>query len=226
LSEAKGMDIKMPQCTIDHLKSSFSPIQEILSKHKVLFIETLESKFKQIESEFNSEAITYCLEKYIGAELDYTTPGSRRIGRMTTIIPRFGAYFRKPLSKLSNQVLNELYSLMQDLCLRGYLAHVFLVEASISSAKLSRGDSLYKAWIPCIYVSDPFEMGARLITFIGDCTESAFKAIYDFMRQNGIKSGILFHKAGSFLSMGKVNQIFTYYVLAGISLRHAEVSGN
>ncbi|MHB1376864.1 MAG: hypothetical protein ACYCXB_05490 [Candidatus Humimicrobiaceae bacterium] len=215
----------MPKCTIDNLESSFLPIQEILLNCKILFIETLESKFKKIISEFNSDAITYCLEKYIGVELDYKTQGSRGIGRMTTIIPRFGAYFRESLKKLSSQELNELYLIIQDLCLRGYLAHVFLVEESVSSAKLSKGDPIYKAWIPCIYVSDPFGMGPKLITFIGDCTESAFRAIYDFMRQHGIKSGVLFNKIGSFLSEDTISQIFTYYVLAGISLRHVEVRG-
>ncbi|MFA5015026.1 MAG: hypothetical protein WC549_05745 [Actinomycetota bacterium] len=185
----------------------------------------MESKFKQLISDFNSDAITYCLEKYIGTELDYTTPGSRGIGRMTTMIPRFGAYFRKSLSKLSHQELNELYFLIQDLCLRGYLAHILFMKEPISHANLSSGASLYKEWIPRIYVSDPFEMGLNLRIYIDVCTVSAFKAIYDFMRQHGMKSGILFNKAGSFLSIGKVNEILSYYILAGFGLRVVEVSG-
>jgi hypothetical protein len=215
----------MPQCTVDNLSSSFLPINEILSKSKMLFPkETIESKFNQLVSEFNSKAITYCLEKYIGSELDYITKGSRGIGRLATIIPRFGAYFRNSLLRLSSQELNELYLSIQDLCLRGYLAHVFLVELSLNSSKITDEEALYKAWIPTIYVSDPFGMGPRLITYIGDCTNSAFIAIYDFMRKNGIRRGIFLNKEGSFLSEGTVNQIFTYYVLAGVCLRHIEIS--
>ena len=215
----------MPQCTIDHLESLFSSIRITFLKSEESFLETIESMFKQLMLEFNSEAITYCLEKYIGAELDYTTPGGRGLGRMTTNIPRFGAYFRKPLSMLSHQELNELYFLIQDLCLIGYLAPVLFMEGPIRHAKLSSGDSLYKAWIPRIYVSDPFEMGPKLRTYIGACTASAFRVIYDFMRQHGMKGGILFNRAGSFLSMGKVNEILSYYILAGFGLRVVEVSG-
>jgi len=216
----------MPQCTIDHLKSTFSSIRTILSKSEKSFLETIESMFNQLISEFNSEAITYCLEKYIGAELDYTTPGGRGLGRMTTNIPRFGAYFRKPLSTLSSQELNELYFLIQDFCLRGYLAHVLFVEEPIKHAKLSSGVLLYKAWIPRIYVSNPLEMGSNLRTYIDACTVSLFKVIYDFIRQHGMKGGILFNRAGSFLSMGKINEILSYYILAGFGLRVVEVSGN
>jgi len=216
----------MPQCTIDNLKSSFSSIRTIFSKSEESFLETMESMFKQLISEFNSDAITYCLEKYIGAELDYTTPGSHGLGRMTTNIPRFGAYFRKPLSTLSHQELNELYLLIQELCLRGYLAPVLFVEEPIRHAKLSSGDSLYKAWIPRIYVSNPLEMGPNLRAYIDACTVPVFKVIYDFMRQHGMKGGILFNRVGSFLSMGKVNEILSYYILAGFGLRVVEVSGN
>ena len=216
----------MPQCTIDNLKSSFSSIRAIFSKSEKSFLETMESMFKQLISKFNSDAITYCLENYIGAELDYTAPENLGLGRMTTIIPRFGAYFRKPLSMLSHQELDELYLIIQEFCIRGYLAPVLFVEEPIKHAKLSSGDSLYKEWIPRIYVSNPLEMGPNLRAYIDACTVPVFEEIYSFMRQHGMKTGIIFNRTGRFLSMGKVNEIISYYILAGFGLRVVEVGGN
>jgi hypothetical protein len=45
------------------------------------------------------------------------------------------------------------------------------------------------------------------------------------MRQNGMKSVILFNRVGSFLSVGKVNEILSYHILAGFGLRVVEVNG-
>ena len=73
---------------------------------------------------------------YRDSELDFTTPGNRGIGRMTESIPRFGAYFRKPLSILSDQELNELSYLMQDLCLLGYLNSAVFIQWPENSVQL------------------------------------------------------------------------------------------
>ena len=216
----------MHQSIKEHLESLFLSFQTIFSKSKKSTLETIEAKFKQLISEFNSEAITYCLEEYIRAELDYTTPGSRGLGRMTTNIPRFGAYFRKSLSKFSHQELNKLYSLIQDFCLRGYLAHVIFVEVPIRHAKLSDSTLLFEEWIPLIYGSDPTELGQNLKTWIDVYTTPAFKAVYDFMKQYKMKRSILFSGAGSFLSIGKVNEILSYHILAGFSLRAVEIREN
>lgn len=215
----------MPKCTIDHLESSFSSIRTIISKSKNSFLETLDSNFKKLMLEFNSEAITYCLEKYIGAELDYTTPGDRGIGRMTTYIPRFGAYFRKILSTLSHQELNELYLIIQDLCLRSYLAHALFVVEPVGRVRLQNGASLYEAWLPRIYVSDTSKLGQNLMAYISECTMPVVKEIYDFMVKHGMKGSILSNRDSGFPSKSKVNEILSYYVLAGFGLRFIEIGG-
>ena len=212
----------MPQCIIDHLESLFSSFRSTFAEPGESILETMEPRFKQLMSEFNSEAITYCLEKYIGAELDYATPGSRGIGRMTTNIPRFGAYFRKPLSALSHQELNELYFLMQDLCLRGYLIAALYMKWPARHAKLSSKASLFEEWIPGIYVINPNELNPDIWDIIKIDTAITIIEIHVFMRQHGMEGDTLFNRAGRFLSRDKVNKILLSYAIAGYSLRAVE----
>ena len=212
----------MPQCTIDHLKSSLSSFCSAIGGLPEPNLEIIESKLEQLISEFNYDAITYCLEKYIGAELDYKTPGSRGLGRMTTITPRFGAYFRKPLSKLSSKELNELYFLIQDLCLKGYSMSAIFAEWPARNAKLSDGVLLFEKWIPCIYVINPCELDPRLWDIIETHATITIMKIHVFMGQHGKKSDTLFNRVGRLLSGDKVNEILLCYASAGYSLRAVE----
>lgn len=48
--------------------------------NKTEIVEQLESNFEQFRNNYNCDVISYCLEKYINAELDFTTPGNRELG--------------------------------------------------------------------------------------------------------------------------------------------------
>lgn len=211
----------MPQNIKDRLESMFSHLRSTLEGEESI-LEVLEVRYRKLMSEFNSEAITYCLKNYIRAELDYTTLGNRGIGRMTANIPRFGAYFRKQLSKLSIQELNKLGFLMQDLCLKGYLNSAIYVKWPANNAKLSDKDLLFREWIPCIYVINPYEFSPDLWDTIKIDIAFTIIEIHDFMRKHGIEGDSLFKKAGRFLSGDKVNGILEYYAIAGYSLRAVE----
>jgi len=211
----------MPQSIKDRLESMFSNLRSTLEGEESI-LEALEVGYRKLMSEFNSEAITYCLKKYIRAELDYTTPGNRGIGRMTANIPRFGAYFRKPLSKLSIQKLNKLGFLIQDLCLRGYLNSAIYVKWPANNAKLSDKDLLFREWIPCIYVINPYEFSPELWDTIKIDIAFTIIEIHDFMRKHGIEVDSLFKRASRFLSGDRINGILEYYAIAGYSLRAVE----
>lgn len=181
--------------------------------------EHAERNFQQLKPKSNSDAIIYCLGKYIEAELDFMTPGKRGLGRMTAFIPRFGAYFRKPLSMLPLQERTKLYTLIQDLILRGYLVHALFVEESVEQAKLSSGPPLYEAWIPGIYISDPSEMGKNLRILFRACTDPALKALKGFLAQHRMRGG------GFPFTGLKTDLILSYYAIAGFGLRVVEGRG-
>src|SRR5262249_33995315 len=54
-----------------------------------------------------------CVERFIEAELDFHSPGGRGIGRLSEVIPRYGAYFRKYLQSMDQAELTKLRSLVR-----------------------------------------------------------------------------------------------------------------
>ena len=222
INEQKSLLIE-PQSIKNQMVLMFSSIRSTLSEPgEESTLEVLEVGFKKLISEFNSEAITHCIEKYIEAELDYTTPGSRGIGRMTANIPRFGAYFKKPLLKLSSQELDKLYFLIQDLCIRGYLNSAIYVKWPARSDKLSNKTLLFKEWIPKIYITNPYNVSSEVWDIIKINSMFTIIEVHDFMRKHGMERNGIFNKASKFLSGDKVNEILEYYIVAGYTLRAVE----
>lgn len=206
----------MSQSIKERLESMFLKTKSSLNGADSI-LEDIEPMFDKLMSEFNSEAVTFCLEKYIKAELDYTTPGNRGIGRMTANIPRFGAYFRKSLSKLSVQELNKLGFLIEDICLRGYLDSAIYMKWPANSAKLSDKVLLFSEWIPSIYVMDPYRFSPELWDITRINVALTIIEIKDFMRKHGMIKDNLFKRADKVLS-----EILEYYAVAGYSLRAVE----
>jgi len=179
------------------------------------YVRELKSKSEEVKSSLNYDSLFYCIDKYINSELDSRTRGNRGIGRMTTWIPRLGAYYRKEMSRLSTKNLSELYTLMQDVIFRAYLARPLIVENPISMAKLSKGSELYEAWIPGIYVVDPF--GEKLLDMIDACTSTAWESFLNFLKKHGMS------RPGTFPNE-KMDEILFRYVVAGYYLRVVEVN--
>ena len=207
----------MPICKIEHFKEAFLLIKEEFN-NKTEIVERLESNFEQFRNNYNCDVISYCLEKYINAELDYTTPGNRGIGRVSLIVARYGAYFRKQLLLMSKNDLIKLYNLIQDIILRGYLVHLLFYEEPVKISIFSKEEELFKKWIPGIYSQDLSKMSDHLQKIMTLCTNSAFKNLKDFMVLHKIKGG-------GFLSKDKTNEILCYYPFAGYGLRLVETRG-
>jgi len=213
----------MSQNIKEHLESLFLSLRRTLGDPgEESILEEVEPRFKKLILEFNSEAISYCLEKYIVAELDYKTPGNRGIGRMTQNIPRFGAYFRKPLSTLTEQEFNKLYLFILDLCLRGYLISVLYVEWPARNDKLLDKYLLFEKWIPCIYVINPYGLNPDIWDLMKADTLFTIIEIQDFIRKHGMEKDSLLKRVGGLLSKNKVGEILEYYIIAGFSLRSVE----
>ena len=156
--------------------------------------------FQKFRNNHNCDALSYCLEKYINAELDFTTPGDRGIGRVSLIIPRYGAYFRKQLLLMSKNNLIKLYNLIQDIILRGYLVHLLFLERPVKTSVILTGEEIFEKWIPGLYSQDLSKTPELLQKIMILCTNSVFTDLEDFMVLHKMKGG-------GFLSKDKTNEI-------------------
>jgi len=208
----------MTECKIEHLEVAMASIIMEISKDQQEFLSRTKSKFEQFKKRYDGKRISYCLEKYINAELDFTTPGNRGIGQISEYVPRFGAFFRRGLSNMSEVDLSKLYEIIQDIILRGYLVHILFIEESVRDSAISSGEELYQKWIPGIYSSDSSEVDEKLMTMLSLCSNSAFETLKDFINSHKMK-GV------GFLAKDRTDEIVYYYPIAGFGLRVVETKG-
>lgn len=207
----------MTTITVDKLQSAVNAILETVGQDEE-FRKYIKRMFGSLRSSFNAEAVSYCFEKYITAELDADTLGGRGLGRLTDHIPRLGAYFRKGIGRLSDRERAELYGLIESVMIRGYLAHVIDPREGGSEARAFSGEKLFEAWIPGIYSTNPSMMDETMRNCIEIFCFSAWGAVEAFLAERGMKGGGL-------LSKDKTGLIFFYYSIAGYGIRFVELRG-
>lgn len=198
----------------ENLDQTFATVCSVIEGKNEL-LESMKLKYDSMLSNFNYQAINHCLDSYIMSELDSETSGDRGLGRMTSFVPRLGAYFREEISQLLESDKLELYDLIQDLVLRGYLVHVLFMETEDEKVKTSSGSELYESWIPEIYSGDPSEMGENLQHILSACSESAYESLYAFINKHRIERDEIFQS-------NETDSIFTYYLVSGFGLRLLE----
>lgn len=208
----------MEELTLERADASTLAMRQALRDEPELS-EMLSFWEKELRPRFNVLAVGFCFAKYISAELDFRTPGDRGLGRVSTEIPRLGAYFRKPMSRLSQSQLGELYGIIQDLMLRGYLTRAFLAEAPPKQSVVTTPSELYETWLAGFYSSDPSQMGPNLRAMLAAVTDSAFAALNAFFNGHGMRGGGLFRE-------DKTGLITLYYPLGGFAVRTFEVGGS
>lgn len=173
------------------------------------------SRYDNFINVYNSEMISYCINKYISAELDYLTPGERGLGRLSTYIPRFGAAFRKSLSKLKPDQLDQLSDLLIDLILRGYLLVIIFIQKEAEISKLTK-EELFEKWIPNIYVVDLTQFPKNQYDMLFDACNDSCRHLLDFGNRFFTKKEMRNYKKPNFPEM-----IFRY-TIAGLALRSIE----
>ena len=168
------------------------------------------------------EATKYSIEKYIDAEMDYSTPGIRGIGRASTFIPRFGGFYSKYLKNLSDDELNIIKNTIFKIIKLGYETAVAMeVVLELEPIKLKNFDILpfFNKWILKIYTVD-FVNDSRFGSFIG---QSAWESIIYFC----FKIADTTEFPNKFLALknatnSKLSFIINKYVEAGFLLRYLE----
>jgi hypothetical protein len=205
----------MEELTLERADASVSAMQEALRDERE-FSEQLGLWDTELRSRFNVVAVGFCFSKYISSELECHTPGDRGLGRISTEIPRLGAYCRRPMSRLSLPELRELYGLIEDLMLRGYLTRALLLEVPPKQPVLTTAPDLYETWLAGFYSSDPSQMGPNLRAVLAAATDSAFAALDGFFSKHGMRGGGDFREA-------KTRLISMYYPLGGFAIRTFDV---
>lgn len=181
-------------------------------------IPAAQRRYERLRATAPSSGASYCLTRFISAELDFVGPGSRGMGRFTAEPPRLAAYFRQRFVNLSVSDVEELRDRVQELILTGYLSYALCVDGGDQGPLALSGDQLLQKWIPRIYATD-YEL---LPEFVRN-TLSAFSAA----SANGVLQFLSAHKmkGGGFLSRDWVPTILMYYVVAGFGLRSVELKG-
>lgn len=103
-----------------------------------------------------SDAANYCINRFVVAELDYTTEGDRGLGRMTDYWARFGGKYRHIISKLDTESTEALHRAFSDALCCGYLFSEYLIECA-AGALVPRdefpdgSEGVFERWVPTIY---------------------------------------------------------------------------
>lgn len=204
------------QCTFEDLAHASKMSREMMEQYGASQgqLDAIDASLLALQGVFNGQAVSFCLTRYIAAELDSQTLGVRGLGRISTHVPRLGAHYRKQISRMCPSELSELFSLLQTMMMQGYEAHAtleVLADGAIAEATMVRGQELFEAWIPLIY-SFNFDAAGELI---GNFTYSGWEMIKEFFESHKMKVGDK-----------KTKEILIYYMFAGFALRLVEVGKN
>jgi hypothetical protein len=156
------------------------------------------------------------MNRLVVAELDYHTPGKRGLGRLSTEVPRLGGHCRKSLARLRTDDLEELYRLIQDVIIAGYLVHVLFLEEEPARAVRTDPTEIFHAWLPGVYTQNPYEMNEDLQDAFTACGAFSMMAVKSFFKQHRVVGGGL-------LRRDKTSLITLFYMVAGYGIRLAEI---
>lgn len=201
----------MEQLDLAHLDSSFKEILKLLEPKER---DKYEGIYKQLLESFNAEAIGFCLDKYITAELDYVTFGDRGIGRASTYVPRLGAYHRKKMATLNTSDKAKLYNLIEDVVLRSYLTAPLFLENPLRERKVVDTALIFNNWIPGIYGGRAENISK--VEALWQIAGFPLQNLMEFFAQRKMSGAGVFSK-------DKTPEICSYYPIAGMMLRLVEI---
>ena len=165
----------MSNCEIRDLDSAAKAIIGIVNTNEVFLKKDKAQKFEQLRPFIRIDNIAYCLDRFIESELDYITEGQRGMGRLSTAIPRLGAYYRNKFVEVSSSSYGngavqipklELYLLIQDIMLRTYLLAPFFGGTVDNEPVIVDAIELFEKWLPTIYATEITEPSASVMELI------------------------------------------------------------
>lgn len=190
----------------------FTEMGKIFSQDKVdIFKKNFDENYESIDP----EVVSPCIEKLVQAELDYTTPGDRGLGRLTETLPRLGAYFREPIAKLDDINHEKLDALITRIITKGYIFVSIVHSKPKEKISTKTENQLYEEWIPKIFTFDLNNISNNAGDLLLAVTKNDFDEIKNFFNQYGMR-------ASGFFSRDKSDDILMHYLIAGASLYFIE----
>jgi hypothetical protein len=177
----------------------------------------LERQLGELRRFFARDAIAFCVEKFVAAELDFEGRGDRGLGRLSSEIPRYGAYFRRELRRLAPSARDDLANAIRTQVLTGYLAFLLPRENAVTPSGITDGEALYQQWVPQIYssalASSIDEKARTLLVGLGS---DALNTHMDVLRRYQMTSSVV-------ATNDKAEMMLFYYHVAGFGLRVVEL---
>lgn len=171
-----------------------------------------DAAYQSARQALNMSAIEYCLRTFITAELDAATAGERGLGRVTTAVPRLGAYCRRQINSLDSSTKWQLYFLIQDVILRGYLTQTLLIKDPRPVCVVDP-ETIFHKWVPVIY-SSAGAVSEGVADGIAAVADAAFQRLDVFFGQHDMPS--------PYDDQGRMGEILWPYAKSGANLRAVE----
>lgn len=178
---------------------------------------------KCISDRVNIDPIDFCIRRYVEAETDFQTLGTRGLGRAGPNPPRFGGYFRTDMERVGDASRAEIATQIGRIVAKSYYSYAFLLEVTAAEnpdydfnyTDIDR-EALFLQWVPFIYGA----FGRTLRQFI-DFADMA--TIDDRTAIRTTMERLQFMKKGGWFSTDHTESILIGFVAAGMSLRHVGV---
>jgi hypothetical protein len=107
----------------------------------------LAAQIARVRRTFRGGVIELCVERFIDSALDFRAPGNRGLGRLSEVVPRYGAYFRRYLCSMAVDELAQLRNLIRNPVLTGYLAVALLNDdEQVTEPKVQQAEEFYSSW--------------------------------------------------------------------------------
>jgi len=197
----------MDYLALEHFDAGYSALRALFDDPT-----ELDADYQALRQTLNMPAIEYCTRTLITAESDCVTAGDRGLGRATTAVPRLGARCRRQIGALDVAAKRQLYFLIQDIILRGYLTDALLVK-SPHPVSITDTQTIFQKWIPIIYSSSG-SLSDSMANAVSTVADTAFSSLDVFMVQYGMPS--------LFDDSARMGEIVWPYAKSGANLRAVE----
>lgn len=197
----------MDYLKLEHFDAAYEDLRELFDDST-----RFDAAYQSARKALNISAIEYCLRTFITAELDAATAGERGLGRVTTAVPRLGAYCRRQIRRLDASAQWQLYFLIQGAILRGYLTQALLIKDPRPVCVIDP-ETIFRMWVPVIY-SSAGAVSEGVADGIAAVADAAFQRLDAFFGQHDMPS--------PYDDKARMGEIMWPYAKSGANLRAVE----
>jgi len=200
---------KLNKCIHDCAEEIFDLLDQCNVKKSD--IDAGRKSFKEGIAKVSLEKIDYCIKKFIVAELDYSAPGYRGLGRYTDYYPRLAACYRGSFSNINPDQFNEIKEIITKIIIKTFIyPFTVRVGTTMNSSVTSSSEELYEKWIPIIYSENSKYLDDSTLDSLVGATAKDCQKMDEFFLKNNFKSDMAGDDKMMLITLG--------YMLAGFTL--------